>query len=410
MNFGFDQADVNALEAWATPQVPKLSFQYTSSSSSSSSSSTSSSSIRFMEMIIDPPAGTLAARQLWYVGVSLIMLSCFVGALGDNLIRRSHRPARIDLGEETMTNTSSYLLWIIGLFLTVVANTSLTIWALSYADASLLVPFAGLHVVLAVAFAYCINHEILNCRSWTAVLIICSGILCTVATANKETVNYTVDDLIILFKEPYFLGVTIVLSLMCLSCTYVFWYGAALGMRDNIRALCLAVVCGIFGAYGAISSKMLSEVLKFWQKDKNVAFRYEPYLILTVASLMAIMQIIVYNTGLKRFSAAILMPIILATIVVAGTFLGAIFFREYQRFTSLAYVMMPLGVLVTVIGIVLLTMFSDDDSEFEYGSDDDNMKLTSEGRDDDDDNDGTKPLLGSGDKMNRKGVGYVAKV
>ena len=132
----------------------------------------------------------------WHLGILLILMASFLGALGDNLVRFSHVQAT------THPTTKNNFIWLVGMLCTVVLNTVFTMWAFAYADSSLIVPFAGTHVIFAVLLAIVINQEYVSFRSWLILLFISTGILCTVIGGNKETINYSLDELMLLFRNP----------------------------------------------------------------------------------------------------------------------------------------------------------------------------------------------------------------
>ena len=79
-------------------------------------------------------------------GVILALAASVVGALGDNLVRYSRR-------ENGLSSFLSKTIWIIGLLSTAIGNTALTLWALAYADTSL-VAFRRCTCCICGHFAY----------------------------------------------------------------------------------------------------------------------------------------------------------------------------------------------------------------------------------------------------------------
>jgi len=146
----------------------------------------------------------------WPIGVALILGASFIGGLGDNLIRYSHR--------KNNTKTPNYFMfiWMVGMFCTIVLNTMCTVAAFAYADSSLILPFAGTHVIFAVVLAIVINNEKVTMKSWLVLSIILFGILTTVIAGNKETINYSLELMMLLFAKPLFLVVASLILIICL--------------------------------------------------------------------------------------------------------------------------------------------------------------------------------------------------
>ena len=85
------------------------------------------------------------------------------------------------------------------MFCSIVLNTLCVMGALAFADASVVVPFAAIHLVFTVILAIVINGEFVSLRSWSILIFISIGITCTVIGANKETIDYSVDDMMNLY-------------------------------------------------------------------------------------------------------------------------------------------------------------------------------------------------------------------
>ena len=171
----------------------------------------------------------------WPIGVALILGASFIGGLGDNLIRYSHR--------KNNTKTPNYFMfiWMVGMFCTIVLNTMCTVAAFAYADSSLILPFAGTHVIFAVVLAIVINNEKVTMKSWLVLSIILFGILTTVIAGNKETINYSLELMMLLFAKPLFL---VVASLILIICLLAFLAFNARWLTPGFQAMSISVVAG----------------------------------------------------------------------------------------------------------------------------------------------------------------------
>ena len=128
-----------------------------------------------------PPAASTPSLSIhydqWHFGVLLSILASFVGGLGDNFVRYAHTWEPDDTSDAYEHSRLKIMgVWLMGLFLTVVGNTLLTIWSLAFADASLIVPFAASHVIFTVVLAIFINGEHLNYHGWWSIVLILVGL------------------------------------------------------------------------------------------------------------------------------------------------------------------------------------------------------------------------------------------
>ena len=290
--------------------------------------------------------GVRASRyNLWYVGMLLALAASFVGALGDNLVRYAHR------AEKTTQRTMG--IWALGLGLTAIGNSALTLWALAYADASLIVPFAGVHVVFAVFLATVINDEKIGVVDILSILVILAGILTTVLSANKESVDYDLDHLVaLLSRQPFLITVSGILWVAVAS-ALVAVRSSCTRKRPAIAASAAAILCGTMGGLGTVACKAGVEAVKASIRGGNVS--PQAWMILVSTATVALLQLATLNYALSKFKASLVVPIILATLTVMGTGLGVIFFEEYKRFSRKVWFTLPLGIIVACAGIVLLT-------------------------------------------------------
>lgn len=323
--------------------------------------------VRFVASRADEtaPTSTPAAHQLWWLGMLLALAASFVGALGDNLVRYAHRERYSEYGElEPLGACWRNFLWAVGILCTAAGNTALTLWALAYADVSLVVPFAGAHVAFGVLLARCMNHERLSWTAWGGVGIVVVGILCTVTAGNKDTVDYPLEHMIELFGGLPFIGITSFFAMVALICIAGVCLGSRLQLRPGIQCLAASMLCGILGGFGSVFAKTAVEVLKALRQDPGTVSAHPwCYGILAIALSLALAQLIAWNSSLKNFEAARVTPIILATLTVVGTSVGVIYFEEYRRFSRATTILLPIGIVVTVFGIIVLTYSADADDE-----------------------------------------------
>eukprot|EP00946_MAST-07B_sp_MAST-7B-sp1_P002243 g2243.t1 len=323
---------------------------------------------------VGPSPSAAVHYDQWYYGVLLSVLASFVGGLGDNLVRYAHNahrrasnsggggPVTVSVVEDYDAAATGSLrnsgVWSLGLLLTVVGNTVLTVWSLAFADASLIVPFAASHVIFTVVLAIFINDERLDFWSWTGIGLILGGTLLVVVESNKSSVDYDLDSILEFFMNPPFLSVCLAYFLIAAVCLFVFFRGQRVGAPESVQALCASVAAGLFGAFGSVMAKAVVEVFK--QANRMgwgpLVRRQAMWGILAFTSIVAITQVVVYNAALKFYKASVVMPMVLATLTLFGTLLGAVFFEEFRRWSTLALVLLPIGVVVAFVGVIVLAI------------------------------------------------------
>ena len=144
----------------------------------------------------------------YYFGIIFATLGCLSGSLGDNIVRYSfnyHDTLQPD--KDLQPALFKRPLWVIGILSTVLLNTAFVLTALAFADATLVIPFAGLHIFMGVCFARCINGEVIGSVDAAGAALILCGVLTVALSANKDDEPaFTLDRLIELAQRPLFLA------------------------------------------------------------------------------------------------------------------------------------------------------------------------------------------------------------
>lgn len=167
------------------------------------------------------------AHELWWLGVILSIVGSICSNMGVNLQKYSFmREAK-----RRVTHKRSYVrqpLWVVGLLL-VVGGSGLDFVALGFLPQSLAAPVGGSTMVANVAFASLFLKEkftrmvrelllasrgnptsITNlCASWRqdalGTFLVMVGICIAASFADKESGCYTIDELVALYHEPFFI-------------------------------------------------------------------------------------------------------------------------------------------------------------------------------------------------------------
>jgi hypothetical protein len=123
-----------------------------------------------------------------------------------------------------------------------------------------------------------------------------------------------------------------------------------------------ALFAFVAGGLGAILNIMLKVVGEFTQGALSGQEQAEaawssvhPYYHLLVVFFLAFGMISFINQGLERFPAVSFLPLYNCLFIVLCTLLGALFFREFDDFSVKASIMFPLGIIITILGISLIS-------------------------------------------------------
>jgi hypothetical protein len=302
--------------------------------------------VRLLAEEIDPSG-------LWWVGVLLSILSAVFGSLGDNLIKLSYTKEELNVAAGLPpTPLVCRPIWWTGMLCLTILNTGCTMAAYSFADASLTIPFAGLHICFNVGFARLLNHEHFTLKQLGFTLIIVGGVVIVLVAGNHDTVTFTVEQIAVLFKDVAFIVLTllILLAISLLVPVMLLHYDA------RVRCFASSTLVGVIASITQVMAKVVSEVLNSALSGggKQVFKSWVFIVALSVLLCAAVSQLFMLNRTLSHFNAFVVVPIYNSFLIVLGSVYAGVLFREYERFTIMQMVLMPIGVCGTAIGVGLL--------------------------------------------------------
>ncbi|PHJ20047.1 magnesium transporter nipa [Cystoisospora suis] len=194
-----DKKDLDAVVHYLDPThglVTPLSSSSPPSSSSSSKMSTDLSS-------------------LWPIGLVVILIGSFVGAAGDILVKKSF----LKLGKYTpFRQLIRHPLWIVGMILTAVLDPLSTFISLLFAPATIVTPFAGMHIFWGCVLAIFWLKEKMFYKDLVGASFILTGITLIVVYSGKDQIITSVHDLAVSIRYvESIVYICIASILICLS-------------------------------------------------------------------------------------------------------------------------------------------------------------------------------------------------
>ncbi|KAF0698823.1 Aste57867_10572 [Aphanomyces stellatus] len=302
--------------------------------------------------------------SLWYVGVILGIGASVCTNMGVNLQKYSFmREAKKPAGAKR-----SYLvqpLWMIGLWLVIFGSLG-DFAALGFIPQTLAVPVGGSTIVANVFFAHKFLHEAFSKRDGIGTALILTGIIVVAAFADKSNGCHTLDELIHLYGQPFFVayGVSVVVIIATL-------YGFVFHVRRVIKTFGKAspqyrpyrmfhsLVCpalsGAFGAQSILFAKSVAELVKSTVAGVNQFTTVGTYLIALAMFACIFLQIHWLAQGLEHFDAVFIVPIFQCVFISISIVGGAVYFDEFAGMSTLTIAMFLVGVLITLTGVGILS-------------------------------------------------------
>eukprot|EP00516_Mucochytrium_quahogii_P011374 CAMPEP_0203787138 /NCGR_PEP_ID=MMETSP0100_2-20121128/2049_1 /ASSEMBLY_ACC=CAM_ASM_000210 /TAXON_ID=96639 /ORGANISM=" , Strain NY0313808BC1" /LENGTH=422 /DNA_ID=CAMNT_0050689585 /DNA_START=28 /DNA_END=1293 /DNA_ORIENTATION=- len=298
--------------------------------------------------------GLPGTGDLWWVGVILSIFAAVFGSLGDNLIKLSYTKEHLAVkAGMPATPIACRGLWWAGMLCITVLNTSLVLIAYVFADASLTIPFAGLHICFNVGFARLLNGERFTSRQIGFTFIILVGVTVVLVSGNHDTVQYTVDGMQDLMETTGFICMSVgILFIICVQIPIV-----VLHPNPQVACLCSSTLVGTFASITQVFAKVMSESLhQAVTGDASKVFsHFIAYVSIFVTICSAILQLSLLNRALSMYNAFVVVPVVNSTLIILGSLYAAVLFQEYTRFDLKSSILMPVGIVTTGVGVALLS-------------------------------------------------------
>lgn len=312
--------------------------------------------------------------QDYVVGVVLSVLASFAASIGDNTIKLAYsrrtdkrgggrlfpdrnnedtgvedeecpRNDEEDIKGEELGPVYKDPLFLFGNFCLAIINTVLNMISMAFVDASVTIPFGGLHIVFNVPLALIINREHSSLRVIALNALIFFSVVIILLSGNREPNEVTVEDLHEDFiRPPFAVASGVVLGLM-------FYAWKALLSKDaNTRRLGMTIGAGLVGSITQIFAKSMSLCIKEGAWDSQLTYAF-----IGATALFGIWQGYALNRCLDLYSATFTVPIVNSVIIVVGSLYSAVFFREVERWEWKSRIFVPLGILLCAISIAALS-------------------------------------------------------
>lgn len=311
------------------------------------------------------------SQYSWIVGVILAAIASIISNFGLNLQKLSHQKALaihqhdVHAKSEYEANYHKSPMWITGLILTITGSIADFV-ALAFAGASIVAPLGSLTLVSNVFFAPIMLGESLSRHDVMATMTIVLGSAIAVAFATHEETKTTLDELFSFFLKTRF----IIYALLIGITVGAMWYAILqleklqqdqpqseryMKVRKYHRFL-YASMSGIIGAQSVLFAKCAAELVVHSIAGDGLLFLYwQTYFILFAMTASILLQIKWLNSGLLRFDAVSVVPIFQSFWILVSVIAGLVFFGEATDFSATQAFFFPLGVFLTIGGVIFLS-------------------------------------------------------
>lgn len=283
-------------------------------------------------------------------------------------------------------------LWLLGLLLVSFGSMGDFI-ALSMCAQSIVAPIGSVTLVTNVLFAHFGLHEKLRYQDILGTLLIISGSILSVAFGDHNSRSYTATDLTYMYTGTLFIVYTLLIALL-LTIFHIFinrmnplrnklidtirrWET----IRDNpvqqmlsstldkqihileqqysrfekLHPFTLCSTAGLYGSLSVLFGKMVAELLGSTLNGSNQMNQPQTYVFAIIMFIFVVLQLHYMASALNLFDAMYCVPVFQCFFISGSTLGGACFFNEFQHFGLIQGILFPVGLSLTLGGVIILS-------------------------------------------------------
>jgi len=300
-------------------------------------------------------------RQSWMIAVSLAVVAAFSNNLGVNLQKLAW------MKRQRMPTTYQYrLYWLAGMVCIVFASV-FDFVALAFAPQSVIAPMGSLTMVFNTCVAPRMLGESLHGKVVASTFIIVAGCILAVMSASHVNAICSVDALFALYLTMRFFAyalcffaiVGVTMAFITRAERVKADYGVDTDAYRKVfryHRVSYAFLSGLFGAQSVLFARSVGQLFVGSTRGGRIFLAYPAsYLIVFCMVGCIVLQLYFLNLGLARFESVYNVPVFTGTFIVGVALGGGIFYGEFSQFAAWQAVCFPLGVVVCIIGVFMLT-------------------------------------------------------
>ena len=226
--------------------------------------------------------------------------------------------------------------------------------------------------------------EVPTRRDIMATLLIVAGCAVAVSFASHKDHIYGPDELFALYTKPnfylYFGAVVLVVAAWLLAIRWMERVQATRGSSSpeyrrvfRVHRFSYAAISGIAGAQSVLFAKTCVELITDAVAGGGAAFlKYvSTYAVLLAMAGTITLQIYWLNCGLARWDALYNVPIFSSFWILVSVIGGGVFYDEFAAFGALQALLFPVGVLLAIVGVYVLSQREGDGAGADAAADGD---------------------------------------
>ncbi|KAI7862170.1 hypothetical protein BDF14DRAFT_1736850 [Spinellus fusiger] len=327
---------------------------------------------------IDSLHSTEPSLLSFWVGLFVSVVTNLVQAFCLAYQRKSHL-ANDSLPKEARRSAYRRPLWAAAFGMYLVANITGSVFSIGYLPVVILAPIGAMNLVFNVMAANVVLGDPLSRRSVIGTVLIVAGALLVGGFGVLNEPNHSLEDLIQLYKKPGFIvyfsileSAVVVTMLLTHTLDYVYcqWEDTVSPPHPSLlldRWVCLEDLKRYVGmSYGILGGNISSQSLLFAKSGvelliltlvyhDNQLHHALTWILLVMMVATAVLQLFYLNKGLRLCDTVVLVPLSFCAFNVSTLFNGVVYYDQWDRLQWWQWVLVLLGVVLTMHGVVLLS-------------------------------------------------------
>ncbi|KAF4736622.1 NIPA-like protein 3 [Perkinsus olseni] len=248
-------------------------------------------------------------------------------------------------------------LWLLG-FAVFLSGQLISMWALGMAPQSMLSSLGSFSLVSNSFLAPLILNEQHNSMSIYATVLLVAGSVMVVIFSHHSDQENTPEELARNLRGfPFIVMMATIVALLIGLATRAYRLRK---IQQMLEPIYFGMVSALLGALSVLFAKCVSTLLHTLVATEGGSGGIgiatgTTILIFSLSALCSLMSVYFMNLGLICFKALYILPVYYSLAIVFQTITGGVFFREFSTFTVPQALGFSGGVVLTVVGVWVLT-------------------------------------------------------
>eukprot|EP00164_Ancoracysta_twista_P003113 GFYU01004151.1.p1 GENE.GFYU01004151.1~~GFYU01004151.1.p1 ORF type:complete len:487 (-),score=146.72 GFYU01004151.1:546-2006(-) len=330
-----------------------------------------------------PPEDNKDASD-WIIGVALAVASGFMTNFGTTIQKHSHTKNSLLPPEMRKAYVRQPLWWAgFGVFM---ISQFCALGSLSFTAQSIVSSLSSISVLLNVPNSYFFLHEKVVKRDILGACVICAGSVLLILYGPHTPQDGV--DLTYLYgrfvSTPFLIYMCLIVPMVVTAMVAIPAIEKRLaGSRagpdaegttsvsdrawwERVLLFCYPFTAGALPAFSMLLGKATGELIRLSFQGDNMMIYPSTYVIFVLTIIVGLYGVHYLNLGMVKYEVRFLIPSVFALTVTCSSIQDVVFFDEFREVTEKQLVLFPMAVVLTILGVCLLSGQSKTDENEKY--------------------------------------------